>query len=208
MTKYLFSFLLVAGTSLAQYSMKPAGAPPSEIPQAFASQLQQQGVQILNATGAPELEIWLRATAPSGPKNTEDAVALPTVPHGAYLGVIRLYANGADRRGQTLKPGFYTLRYSLYPVNGDHQGVSPNRDFALLTPLAEDKDPAATPDSDTLCGMSRKATGTPHPAVLSIWNSSADKFPAFSKQGDRDWVLDTKLGDLPVSLLLLGKLEA
>ena len=31
--------------------------------------------------------------------------------------------------------------------------------------------------------QSAKEAGTPHPAVLSIWNSSSDKFHNFSKQG-------------------------
>ena len=47
--------------------------------------------------------------------------------------------------------------------------------------------------------LSAKASGTPHPAVLSIWSSASDKFPNFSKQNDHDWVLDTKVGTVPVS---------
>ena len=54
--------------------------------------------------------------------------------------MIRLPERGADRRGQTIKPGVYTLRYGNYPQNGDHQGVEPQRDFLVLSPVAEDKD--------------------------------------------------------------------
>ena len=60
---------------------------------------------------------------------------------------------------------------------------------------------------DALVALSTKASGTPHPAVLSIWNSAGDKFPNFSLQGEHDWVLDTKLGELPLSILLIGKVE-
>jgi len=52
-----------------------------------------------------------------------------------------------------------------------------------------------------------KASGTPHPAVLSIWNSTSDKFPNFSRQSDHDWVLDVKVGDVPISIILAGKVE-
>ena len=112
-----------------------------------------------------------------------------------------------DRRGQSLKPGTYTLRYSQHPVNGDHQGVAPQRDFAVLVRASDDNDPNSTPAFDALVALSAKASGTPHPAVLGIWNSASDKFPSFSKQNDHDWVLDAKSGDLGLSIILAGKAE-
>ncbi|HZT33296.1 MAG TPA: hypothetical protein VFA33_25640 [Bryobacteraceae bacterium] len=208
MNKYLFCFALAAGAAFAQYKMEPAGPPPSDLAPAFAAEMQQQGYKIVNSSGTVWCEIWLRKVAPSGPKSTEDGVALPTIPQGALLGVLRFPGQAADRRGQTIKPGLYTMRYSLYPVNGDHQGVAPNRDFALLVPASEDKDPAATPNFDALVALSRKASGTPHPAVFNIWNSSSDKLPSLEKQGDHDWVLNAKLGDQPLSIILIGKVES
>jgi len=89
------------------------------------------------------------------------------------------------------------------PINGDHQGAAPQRDFLLMTPAAQDTDPNATPNFDTLVGMSRKASGTPHPAVLSFWKSDTDT-PGFAKQGDSDWVLQAKLGDTPIAIILVG----
>jgi hypothetical protein len=207
--KRLFSlFALATGVVFGQYKLDTTGAPPTDLAPSFTAMLQKQGVKVLGPNGSIYCEVWFRTQAPSGPKSTEDAVALPTIPQGALLGVIRFAGAAQDRRGQPLKPGTYTLRYSLYPVNGDHQGVSPNRDFALLTPAAEDKDPNATPNFDALVAMSKKASGTPHPAVLSIWNSSSDKFPNLSMQGEHDWVLDVKIGDLPVSIIIAGKVES
>jgi hypothetical protein len=187
--------------------MDTAGAPPADLPPAFASLLQQQGVKILAASGSVYCELWLRAKAPSGPKSTDDGVALPTIPQGALLGVIRFAGPAQDRRGQPIKPGVYTLRYSNYPVKGDHQGVAPQRDFALLVPIGLDTDASATPAFDALVALSTKASGTPHPAVFSLSNSSSDKLPNFSKQGEHDWTLDTKLGDVPISIILIGKVE-
>jgi hypothetical protein len=187
--------------------MDTAGAPPADLPPAFASLLQQQGVKILASSGSVYCELWLRAKAPSGPKSTDDGVALPTIPQGALLGVIRFTGAAQDRRGQPIKPGVYTLRYSNYPVNGDHQGVAPQRDFALLVPMSLDTDPNATPAFDALVALSTKASGTPHPAVFSLSTSSSDKFPNFSKQGEHDWTLDAKLGDLAISIILIGKVE-
>ncbi|MGH9659422.1 MAG: hypothetical protein ACRD96_12820, partial [Bryobacteraceae bacterium] len=101
----------------------------------------------------------------------------------------------------------YTLRYSHQPVNGDHLGVAPQRDFLVLVPMAEDKDAAATPKFDDLMDLSRKATGTPHPAVLGLAPSTHPKFPDVAKEGDQDWVLHVKIGDMPVGLIVVGKVE-
>jgi hypothetical protein len=205
MNKLLPLFAVSTALAFAQYKMEPAGAPPADLP--FASTLQQQGVKILGPSGSEYCEVWFRTQLPSGPKAADDAVTLPTIPQGALLGVIRFAGPAQDRRGQPLKAGTYTLRYSQYPVNGDHQGVAPQRDFGLLVPAADDKDPNSTPGFDALVAMSNKASGTPHPAVLSLSSSSSDKFPNFSKQNDHDWVLDTKIGDQAVAIILAGKVE-
>jgi len=145
----------------------------------------------------------LRTTAPAGAKSTEESVTLPTIPQGALLGAIRFDGSGADRRGQTIKPGVYTLRYSIMPINGDHQGAAPQRDFLLMTPAADDKDLNAAPNFDTLVAMSRKASGTPHPAVLSVWKADSGTL-SLTKQGDSDWVLQSKVGDTPIAIILVG----
>jgi len=199
--------LLVASAGLAQYKSESTGAPPSEVAPAISQVLQQQGTKIVAGNGSISCEVWFRTTLPSGPKPADQTITL-SVPQGALVGVIRFPGQAADRRGQTIKPGVYTLRYSLIPVNGDHQGAAPQRDFLLLTPAADDKDPNATPDFDALVAMSRKASGTPHPATLSLWAAGASDPLGFAKQGENDWVLTLKIGDVPVSIILIGKAEA
>jgi len=206
MKKSFVLLALAAGAAFGQYKMEPAGAPPADVNSAFSALLQKQGVKILAADGTVYCEVWLRAEAPKGPKPSDDSVTLP-FPQGALLGVIHFPGKAQDRRGQPLQPGFYTMRYSQYPVNGDHQGVAPQRDFALLVRLADDSDPAALPAFDPLVKLSAKASGTPHPAVLSIWSSASDKFPNLAMQGEHDWVLDAKCGDLGISIIVAGKVE-
>jgi len=207
MHKLALSLVLAASAALAQYKSEPAGAPPTELAPAVSQALQHQGTKIVAGDGAVYCEVWFRTALPSGPKPPDETVTL-SVPQGALVGVIRFPGQGADRRGQTIKPGVYTLRYSLIPVNGDHQGAAPQRDFILMTPAANDKDPSATPDFDALVAMSRKASGTPHPAVLSVWAAGASDPIGFAKQGEHDWVLTLKIGDIPVSIVLVGKAEA
>jgi hypothetical protein len=198
--------LLFGSLAFAQYKMEPSGPPPSDVPSAFTAVLQPKGYKILGPGDSVYCEIWFRSQLSAGPKSTDDAITL-TIPQGTLLGVVRFAAAAQDRRGQSLKAGTYTLRYSQYPVNGDHQGVAPQRDFAVLSRVSDDNDPAANPAFEALVAQSAKASGTPHPAVLSIWNSAADKFPNFSKQNDHDWVLDVKVGDVPLSIILAGKVE-
>jgi len=193
--------LLLCTAAFGQYKAESAGAAPAEVPAAIGAVLQKDGAKITN-NGAAYCEIWMRAQKPSGAPNQEGAT-LQGIPGGALLGVIRFDGKGADRRGQGLKPGVYTLRYGLIPINGDHQGAAPQRDFLVLSPAVTDTDVNATPAFEALMDMSRKASGTPHPAVLSFWKSDADAPMNVSRQGD-DWVLQTKLGDTPVSVIVVG----
>src|SRR5713226_755022 len=196
----LLTLTLAATTVWAQYKNEPAGTPPSELAPAISQTLEQHGTKIVDAGGKVYCEVWLRTSLPSGAKSSEESVTLPTIPHGTLLGAIRFSGPGADRRGQTIKPGVYTLRYSLQPLNGDHLGVSPQRDFLVLAPAADDKDLNAAPNFDALMAMSRKASGTPHPAVLSMWGAGASDAAGFAKQGENDWVLTRKIGDTLISM--------
>ena len=174
--------VLAASTVFAQYKSEPAGAPPAELAPAIGQALEQHGTKIVGSSGV-FCEVWFRASLPAGPKSAEESVTLPTIPLGALVGAIRFPAQGADRRGQPIKPGVYTLRYGLQPLNGDHLGVSPQRDFLVLVPAGDDKDLNAAPNFDALMAMSRKASGTPHPAVLSMWGTGASDPAGFAKQG-------------------------
>ena len=192
----------------AQYKMEPVPTPPPDLPAAYTAAFQKSGYRVAGDAG-PFCDIWFRTALPTGPKSAEEAVSFPTIPQGALLGVIYFPAKGADRRGQTMKPGLYTLRYSLYPINGDHQGVAPQRDFAVLSRIADDPDPSSTPAFDPLVEMSRKASGTPHPAVLSIETPPAGAAPpSLNREGDKDWTLSIKVGDTPVAVIVIGKSDA
>jgi hypothetical protein len=207
MLRTLLFLIMTAGIAFPQYKLESAGPPPSDLPVPIAGTLQKDGSKVVAGNGTAFCEIWFRTAVPSGPKTTEDGVTLPTIPQGALLGALRFPARGADRRGQNIKPGVYTLRYALQPVNGDHQGVAPQRDFLLMVPVADDPGPDAKPGFDDLVKLSSKASGTPHPAVLSMSASSNAKFPELKKEGENDWALHAKIGDTAVELIVIGKAE-
>jgi hypothetical protein len=207
MLRSLFVIMMAAGAAFAQYKVEPAGPPPSDLPASISAVLQKDGSKVVAGSGTAFCEVWFRSTAPTGPKSSEEGVTLPTIPQGSLMGALRFPARGADRRGQNIKPGVYTLRYALQPVNGDHQGVAPQRDFLVMIPAADDTDPNSTPGFEDLMKMSRKASGTPHPAVLSMAASSNSNFPELKKEGENDWALHVKIGTLPVEVILVGKAE-
>ena len=200
--------LLVALSALAQdYKLEPVATAAPGLPAAYAPLVQSQGFRVNGASGA-WCEVWLAKSLPLGAKPDDAAISFGIV-QGTLLGVIRFPGKGADRRGQVIPAGVYTLRYSQFPVDGAHSGVAPQRDFALMTPLAADPDPAAKPAFDDLVKMSGKASGTPHPAVLSLETPpTGATAPSVVKEGEHDWTLTVKAGDLTFSIIVVGKAEA
>jgi hypothetical protein len=200
-------FLLVAFSLSAQeYKLEPISTAAPGLPAPYASVIQPQGFRVNGAAGA-WCEVWLAKSLPVGAKPDDAAISFG-IAQGTLIGVIRFPAKGADRRGQVIPAGVYTLRYSLFPVDGAHSGVAPQRDFALMTPLVSDPDPAAKPAFEDLVKMSGKASGTPHPAVLSMETPPAGAAaPSVSKEGEHDWTLTVKAGDLTFSVIVVGKAE-
>lgn len=194
---------LVTALLAADYKTAPASAVPGEVPEAVRKALDTSGTKILGEDGSAQCEIWMRAKPPSGPASTEPNVSLPAMPHGALLGVVRYGADSSDRRGFQIKAGIYTLRYSLYPVNGDHQGVAPQRDFLILVRLADDPGLEAMPNFEKLMALARKASNAPHPLTLSLRKDSSGA-TGLTKVGD-DWVLHTKIGDAAVAIIVAGQ---
>jgi hypothetical protein len=187
------------------YKAQPGGALP-ESAATLKATLEASGTKVVDGAGKLYAELWLRTTQPADAKSAEQNITLPEMPHGALMGVISFPAGASDRRGQAIKPGVYTMRYSQFPITGDHQGVAPQRDFLILSPIGEDKDPEAMPKFDALMVMSRKASGTTHPLILSMWKSDQPG-PSLAKEGEHDWVLTRKIGSLPVAIIVSGRAE-
>ena len=205
MIKHTALLLCLAASVFAQdYKLEPLSTPAPGLPAAYPSEIQASGYRVSGPSG-PWCEIWFRKTIPTGAKPADQTIAFP-IAQGTLLAVLRFPKEGADRRGQVIKPGVYTLRYSNFPTDGAHQGVAPQRDFALATPIANDSDPKATPDFEKLVAQS-KTSGTAHAAVFSLEPPSGSTFPAVTKEGEHDTVLNVKVGDLPIAIIVAGKAE-
>jgi len=198
-------FGLIAAASLLaqQYTADQAGQPPAEVSPAIRGALEKSGFAIREGRN-PYCEIWLRASVePSGGAGNQPGVTLPRIPPGALVGVIHFDGAATDRRGQAIPRGSYTLRYALMPLNDQHQGAAPKRDFLLLAPAGEDRDLNAAPGFEALMALSRKASNSAHPAVLSVRKAESDS-PGFGREGDSDWVLDARAGEFPLAIIVAG----
>ncbi len=198
-------------------------APPSSIAPAIAATLNPSGYRVTDADGKPFAEIWLRKSIPASakPAGAKGVIQFPFLAESELLGVVQLLAEAHDYRDQSIAKGVYTMRYGLQPVNGDHLGVSPFRDYSLLLPSSKDKALAVLPRKQ-LETQSAEAAGSSHPAVLfllSVPASSGPSVPSMIRDEEKNtWRLvlpldlavkgESKPMAYPVSIVLVGVSEA
>jgi hypothetical protein len=175
---------------------------PADIPASIAAKLTPGGVRA--AVGANTLTFWWVAQAP--------AATWSEMPEGAFVGAVKVEKDFRDVRGRVIKAGTYTLRYGIQPANGDHLGVSPFREFLLLSPVSQDTDPA--PQShDRLVDLSKQTIGGSHPAVWSLDPPIATEAALTvhtTDLGHKALVMEVPVagGTLRFGLILIGKIEA
>ncbi len=212
---------LGANFALAQgaYKIQPVPALPSDVPKDLQEVLRPQGARLLNDQGAAVCEVWWRNEIPiKASSGSSSGVLYGGLEVGTFVGVLRFVSAGSDFRGQPIKPGYYTLRYALVPQDGNHMGVSNYRDFLLLSPAAEDSNPDQVPKFDELVKLSRKASGTGHPAVFNMGpaDTSSQSLPALVKDDQGHWLLEFEIHgkqpggpkDLRLAFILVGQAEA
>ncbi|MGO9516024.1 MAG: hypothetical protein ACLPND_03175 [Candidatus Korobacteraceae bacterium] len=112
-------------------------------------------------------EFWFAKQLKTATKDVSGAL-YPELATGEFVGVVNLAKGMTDFRGQAIPVGAYTLRYQLLPQDGDHLGVSPNPDFLLAIPAANDTDPEQNLPFKKLVALSARSTGTNHPAVIAL----------------------------------------
>jgi hypothetical protein len=169
---------------------------PAEVAAPLAAKLAAGGVRA-TANGAT-ITFWFVKDLP--------AASWADVPEGTLVGAVKLDADVRDIRGHVMKAGVYTLRYGIQPANDDHFGVSPFRDFLLLSPAAIDKDPAALGHDGTIA-LSRQTIGGKHPAVWSIDPPAAKEAPLAiytTELGHKSLIVE--VGRLKFGIVLIGRI--
>ena len=202
--------------SAQDYKAEAVNGPP-DVPQSIQGTLQLQGARLLNGQNAIA-EVWLAKAVTGQPNAGSMDIIYGDVTPGSFVGVVHFPNAGADFRGQIIKSGYYTLRYDLIPQDGNHLGVSQYRDFLLLVPVAQDSDPAKTLKFEDVVKLSREASGTGHPSILSLdpVEGAPAQFPGALKDYSDNWALVARTQvkaeggeakDLPMAIVLVGKYE-
>jgi hypothetical protein len=184
--------------AIEPYSMKPVALRPSaDLPKSVADRLDPDGLHIFtydNGLETPICEIfWAKAVVVQESPAKSSKILYGDLKAGALVGVIRFLVESKedyreDFHDQKLNPGFYTMRYDAMQ-EGDRS------DFVLLSPAQVDRDPEHVMASDELLRLSRQASGTEQPAILSL--VAVDKnnkdFPDVLMADDGSCVLQVKL---------------
>lgn len=187
------TLLLFAGAASAQgYKVETiAAAPPQELSPAVREALAGEALRVTGPQGTL-CELWLRKQVPAKASPSQEFdITYGQLAQGTLVGAIRFPGDVNDYRAQHVKAGVYTLRYALVPVDANHYGVAPQRDFLLAAPASADPDPA-TVSRDAVLNLSRKTTGASHPSVWALGPSDAPPAspPAIFHQDDGDmWLL-------------------
>ena len=207
----LFPLVLTAAAFAASVKLEPVG-PLSDaaVPVAVRDALQPAGNRVSIGDQA-YCDIWLAKTVAAGAKNPDPGAAYPQLSPQTFVGVISFAAPVRDFRGHAVKPGIYTMRYETHPNDGNHLGVSPNPDFFLLSPPADDPDPAAQLTFDQLVALSKKASGINHPSVFTLLNADPGPQPKVFQNDDGYYVFASKLktaaGEVPFALVVKGETQ-
>jgi hypothetical protein len=175
---------------------------PSELSAAVSGALAPGGVRA--TVGANTLAFWWVKELPKA--------TWSDLPEGTLVGAVKIDKDFRDIRGRVIKAGTYTLRYGIQPANGDHLGVSPYREFLLLSPAAHDADSAPRGHDGTI-ELSKEAIGGSHPAVLSLDPPVATEAPLTvhsTELGHKGLIMEVPAsgGTLRFGLVLIGKIEA
>src|SRR5437588_12634494 len=202
----LAAILLISsyGTAQAGKSETPGALNNPAVPEAIRQVLAPKGYRILPDINSPAIQVWYRKEVPAQPKNASADAIYDRLAESTLLGVIYFSKPAQDYRDQTVPAGFYTLRYGLMPNDGNHLGVAPSRDFALLVKVADDPGPDVQPKFAELVALSRKATGTNHPGPMNLVQPESDAAPAIIKDDQEHWIFVDKLKMKTGEPLLFG----
>ena len=195
--------LALLPAAFAEEYTAESGAPaPESLPEATRKMIASEGVTV-KAGDVAVVSFWMRSAPFEGAPAGGFGVRFDNVPEGAFLGVLEFPEKGSDFREQSVPPGVYTIRFGLHPEDGNHMGVAPSRDFALLAPVDQDLEVAKNFDFDGIVELSAKV-GNPHPTVARLELPEGDEGPNLWENDYEHWVLDLPVAGTVVGIVVEG----
>lgn len=203
-----------SGTYAQDYSVEPIEAAPDaeEVSAELRTVLMEQGLRVKRGSSRTACEIWLVKNLNVDTKFKSTPERLYPFSPGQLIGLLHFSRRGKDFRDQSIDSGWYTLRFGLQPVDGNHVGTSPTRDFVVLVGASQDA-PDRKWDAKQLMTVSAEAAGSSHPAMLCLQKASEGATPAMRHDESHDWwilhcVTSGTAGDsaspVPIDLIVVG----
>jgi hypothetical protein len=196
-----------------EYSLEAIDAAPEsdELSDEIAKLLADKGIRVKRGESRTVCELWLCKQWDVDPEfKATDERLYPFKP-GQLIGVLHFRRRGSEFRDQTVSSGWYTLRFGLQPVDGNHEGTSPTRDFLLLV-NAEQDEFAKDWGEDELNEASAEAAGSSHPAMLCLQRPQQGSQTAIRYDEANDWwvlhtagVAKNDANDVPIDLVVVGQ---
>ncbi|MBI1913802.1 MAG: hypothetical protein HYS12_03480 [Planctomycetes bacterium] len=191
--------------------------PPKELKDAVRKLLAEQSVQFFDDKGNQLAEVWFRKELPAKATDAQiqNGLTYQEVSPTTLVGAVRIKEILGDYRKQKIKAGVYTMRLAIQPMDGDHMGTAPHGEFLLLAPAGDDEG-KETFEPEKLHDLSKKASGTGHPAIFLLFpvaKKDLGKAPALQMRENKHWVLNAtqdvivngkKKGVLGIGLTLIG----
>jgi hypothetical protein len=134
--------VLSSAIGLAQepYKLELFDAAPQakELSTELVQRLSPKGYRIKNSSDRTTCEVWLCKQWEIDANFVATEQRLYPFQPGQLIGVIHVARKEAEFRNHTVASGWYTLRFELQPVDGNHEGTSITRDFLLLVAVEDD----------------------------------------------------------------------
>ncbi len=169
----------------------------------FAYQFSDQGYRVKSEAGRTVVELWLSKQweIEADFQATEQRL-YPFIP-GQLIGLLHLSRKGSEFRKQEVTSGWYTLRFGLQPVDGNHEGTSVTRDFLLMIGIERDEVTKKWSEKDLFVASS-ESIGAAHPSMLSLQRADKSAKVTIRHDSEKDWWILHGLGNR----FSAGKLEA
>jgi hypothetical protein len=145
-------------------------APPKELAEPVRALLSDKGMNVLDEKGKLILTLWPVKSLDSkaAAEQAKAGLKYSNIEETTIAGAVRFAETWVDYRKQKIKPGVYTLRMAVQPMDGDHMGTAPYNDFLLLLPATEDRKPELL-DVETMHQLSAKSTTRKHPSMMLLF---------------------------------------
>jgi hypothetical protein len=154
----------------SKYTVKvETSAPPKELAEPIRAHLSDKAMTVLDARGKVLCTIWpVKSLDPKGKPAEGAGLKYTQIDETTIVGAVQFPATWTDYRKQKVKPGVYTMRLAIQPMDGDHMGTAPYNEFVLLCPAAEDKK-AETLEVEKMHELSAKSAGRKHPCMMLLF---------------------------------------